>query len=40
MFGSETVYVSSKREITLQIQLGVGSTGTQAVYFLQLLLLE
>ena len=39
-FGSENLYVSSKRDITLPKQLGVGSSGTQALYFWRPLLLE
>ena len=34
------MYVSSKRDITLQKQFGVGSPGTQLVYFWWPLLLE
>ena len=37
---SEYLFVSSKRDNTLQKQLGVGPPGTQAVYFWQPLLLE
>ena len=36
-FGSETLYVSSKTDITLQKQLGATSPLTQTVYFWRLL---
>ena len=39
-FGSENLFVSSKRDIALQKQLGCGSPGTQAVYFWRPLWLE
>ena len=39
-FGLENLFVSSKRDIKLQKQLGVGSPGTHAVYFWRPLSLE
>ena len=39
-FGLENLFVSSKRDIRLQKQLGVGYPGTHAVYFWRPLSLE